>query len=180
MKKKTKIESRRSSNRMVHTAVVLPVSLIAQLKADAEKSSGGMSTEIRERLQQTYRLQAEPHDFPTNELLSAIRNLAHSLDRDLGSKWHQHPYALSAFRAGMMEFLARYHPQGDVNVRPDTPPSGGPSDPAEIVGRIHARLIGIAGHETEESYDPVNDYDETDPDLHIEHEPASSRKKLKD
>ena len=40
--------------------------------------------------------------------------------------------------------LDRYQPKGDETVRPDTQLVG---DPPDVVGRTHARLIGIAGHE---------------------------------
>jgi hypothetical protein len=165
---------------MVHTAVVLPADLIAQLKADAKKNGHGMSAEIRERLRVTSLMQQSRGDADTGSLLHAIRHLSDFLARDLGKRWHQHPYALAAFKAGVMEFLARYQPEGDGSVRPDKTITDGPNDPADVVGRTHARLIGIVGHETDESYDPSNYYDETDPDVRIKRVPASNRKRLKD
>jgi hypothetical protein len=116
-------------------------------------------------------------DPETGNLLHAIKHLSDFLARNLGKRWHQHPYAMAAFKAGVAVFLARYQPQGDETVRPDTQVVG---DPPDVVGRTHARLIGIAGHETEDDYDPTNFYDETDPDVRKERQPASVRKKLKD
>lgn len=165
---------------MVHTAVVLPPDLIDQLKADAKKSGHGMSAEIRERLRVTYLMELSRGDRDTGNLLNAIKHLSEFLGRDLGKRWHQHAYAMAAFKAGVLELLARYQPEGDESKRPGTAKSGGINDPADVVGRTHARLIGIAGHETEESYDPINYYDETDPEARINREPFSNRKKLKD
>ena len=180
LKKQVKKKGRpRSENPMVHTAVVLPADLIARLKADAEAKGHGMSAEIRERLRVTYLMELSRGDPETGNLLHAIKHLSDVLERDLGKRWHQHPYAMAAFKAGLMEFLGRYQPEGEGSKHPGAAKSGGADDPADVVGRTHARLIGIAGHETEESYDPTNYFDE-DPDVRIKREPASSGKKLKD
>jgi plasmid stability protein len=162
---------------MVHTAVVLPADLIAQLKVDAKKSGHGMSAEIRARLRATYLMELSRGDLDTGALLHAIKHLSDFLARDLGVRWHQHPYAMAAFKAGVAELLARYQPQGDESLRPDTQVVG---DPPDVVGRTHARLIGIAGHETEDDYDPTSHYDETDPGVFNKRKSASNPKKLKD
>jgi hypothetical protein len=154
---------------MVHTAVVLPPDLIAQLKADAKKTGQGMSAEIRARLRVTYLMQLSRGDLETGKLLQAIKHLSDGLARPLGKRWHQHPYVMAAFKAGVADFLARYQLEGDERVPPDAEVIG---DPPDVVGRTHARLIGIAGHEPEDDYDPTNYYDETDPDV--------VRKKMKD
>jgi hypothetical protein len=145
--KKMKVGRPRSEKPMVHTAVVLPPDLIAQLKADAKKSGQGMSAEIRERLRVTYLMQGSRGDPETSNLLNAIKQLSHSLARDLGTRWHRHPYVMAAFKAGVADFLARYQPEGDERVPPDAQVIG---DPPDVVGRTHARLIGIAGHEEED------------------------------
>jgi hypothetical protein len=165
---------------MVHTAVVLPPHLIAQLKASAEENGHSMSEEIRLRLRLSCLMPPSHDDFETRNLLGAIRHLSNILARDVGKRWHQHRYAMAAFKAGVMEFLARYEPEGEENKHPSASKTGGASDPPDVVGRTHARMIGIPGHETEDSYDPVNYYDETDPDVRIKREPPSNGKKLKD
>ena len=96
---------------MVHTAVVLPPDLIAQLKADAKKTGQGMSAEIRERLRATYLMQLSRGDLETGKLLNAVKHLSDFLARDLGKRWHEHPYAMAAFKAGVAALLARYQPQ---------------------------------------------------------------------
>lgn len=134
----------RSENPMVHTAVVLPRALLENLRRDAAASGQGLSAEIRERLEMYYLpIGGLPFDPETNRLLNAIKALSEVLARDMGTRWHQHPYALAAFKAGVEAFLARYHPEGDEKVRPDTRGTGEPNDPPEIVGRTHARPIGL-------------------------------------
>jgi hypothetical protein len=162
---------------MVHTAVVLPADLISKLKADAEAEGRGLSTEIRLRLAASYLMQLSRGDTETGNLLHAIEHLSDFLARDLGKKWHQHPYAMAAFKAGVTDLLARYQPEGDERVPPDAQVIG---DPPDVVGRTHARRIGIAGHETEDDYDPTNYYDETELDVRKKREPAINRKRLKD
>ena len=149
MTKKKKVGRPRSEKPMVHTAVVLPADLIAQLKADAKKNGQGMSAEIRLRLRVTYLMQLSRGDADTGSLLHAIRHLSDFLARDLGKRWHEHPYAMAAFKAGVWDFLL------DISLKA-TKACGrirdnrmGP-DPPDVVGRTHARLIGIAGHETDE------------------------------
>lgn len=126
---------------MVHTAVVLPRDLLERLKRDAEISERGLSTEIRQRLKLTYDLEGLPRDPETVDLIDAIKLLADNLAGDLGKKWHQRRYVLTAFKNGIVWFLEQCQPNGDEGTRPDTRVVGDPNDPPEAVGRIHARLI---------------------------------------
>src|SRR6516225_8650854 len=121
---------------MVHTAVVLPRELLERLKSDAEKLDHGLSTEIRQRLQLTYDWAGLPkEDVETDDLIASIKSLAVNLAGDLGKKWHEHAYALAAFKAGVEAFLAQYKPKGDERARPDTRVVGDQDDPPEAVGR---------------------------------------------
>ena len=131
----------RSENPMVHTAVVLPRDLIEHLRKDAEAADRGLSTEIRQRLQLTYDWEGLPRDPQTSDLVEAIKILARNIASDVGEKWYEHRYALAAFKAGVATFLALHQPEGDERVRPDMGSVGGPDDPPDVVGRIHARLI---------------------------------------
>lgn len=133
---------------MVHTAIVLPRDLLERLRRDAEAAGQGLSAEIRMQLQLNY-LMKTTNDPETNNLLAAIKHLAEMLARDLGKQWHQHRYVMAALKAGVAAFLARYKPEGDEGVRPGSV-AGEPNDPADAVGRTHARLIGIAKHEDED------------------------------
>jgi hypothetical protein len=130
---------------MVHTAVVLPRDLLERLRREAEARDRGLSTEIRQRLlayEQDRDLELlQQRDHETKDMLEAIKLLADNLAGDLGKKWHEHPYGLAAFKAGVAAFLARYQPEGDESVRPDTRVVGESNDPPDVVGRTHARLI---------------------------------------
>jgi hypothetical protein len=139
----------RSENPMVHTAVVLPRDLLEKLRTDAAAANRGLSAEIRQRLQLGYLVPREPYDHETSQLLAAIKLLSESLARDLGAKWHEHTYALAAFKAGVEAFLARYYLAGDEDRRPDAQDADEPDDPPDVVGRTHARLIEIGNHEDE-------------------------------
>ena len=140
MKNKRKRGRPRLENPMVHTAVVLPRSLLERLRRDAEVSDRGLSTEIRQRLQLTYDLEGLPRDPETSDLVESIKILANNLAGDLRKKWHESRYALAAFKGGVATFLAPFQPEGDLNVRD----ADDPSDPPEVVGRTHARLIMAA------------------------------------
>src|SRR5947209_3588761 len=94
----------RSENPMVHTAVVLPRDLLEKLRKEAELSDRGVSAEIRHRLQLVTDIEALPSDPVNMDLLNSIRLLADILYEDLGKKWHEHPYAHAAFKAGVSAF----------------------------------------------------------------------------
>jgi hypothetical protein len=134
----------RSENPMIHTAVVLPQDLLNRLKEDAAASGHGLSTEIRQRLQVGYpaRGLVEPADPETNELLNKMDELSANLARSYGKKWHQHPYVLKAFKAGVDKLVAQYHPEGDEKVPPNIKGPPLDHDPPDIVGRIFAGLTG--------------------------------------
>jgi hypothetical protein len=135
----------RSESPMVHTAVVLPRDLLERLKRDAKAQGRGLSTEIRRLLQLILDLKGVlPRDKETADMVDSIQLLANNLAGDLGVYWYEHPYALAAFKAGVAAFLAQYQPPGDANVRPDTRVFGEPNDPADVVGRTHARAIWVA------------------------------------
>jgi hypothetical protein len=153
--KKAKKGRPHSENPMVHTAVVLPADLISKLKADAEAEGRGLSAEIRFRLRVTYLMQGSRGDRDTNNLLTAIKHLSDILARVFGKRWHQHAYVMAAFKAGVSDFLARYQPEGDERVPPDAEVIG---DPPDVVGRTHARLIGIAGREEDDEWQPPDDH----------------------
>jgi hypothetical protein len=126
------------------------------LKSDAKASGHSLSAEIRSMLWLNFFTEPRSEDLETSKLLVAIKQLSQFLARDLGTQWHQHPYALGAFKAGLATLLAPYRPEGDERVRPGAMP-GDPDDPPDVVGRTHARRIGIAVREGEEDdYDPVD------------------------
>jgi hypothetical protein len=138
LSKQQKAGRPRSEDPMVHTALVLPRDLIERLKEDAQKSNRGLSTEIRQRLQMSYERAPDPR---TRNLVECIKELADSLDRDIGAKWYQHEPTLDAFRAGITALL-------DLSKKGETPNDfdpfigGHPDDqPPQVIGQTHARLI---------------------------------------
>jgi hypothetical protein len=151
----------RSEMAMVHTAVVLPLGLLDDLRRDAAAHNHGVSAEIRQQLElyDRTRQRQRSFDVETKQLLRAIKLLSEFLAGDTGAKWYQHPYALAAFKAGVEALLARYHPDGDERIRPDTQDAGKPDDPPEIVGRTHARRIQIEHHEAKRSEDEPDVFD---------------------
>ena len=60
-----------------------------------------MSAEIRVRLPVTYLMELSRGDPETGNLLHAIKHLSDFLARDLGKRWHEHRYAMVAFKAGV-------------------------------------------------------------------------------
>jgi hypothetical protein len=148
----------RSENPMVHTAVVLPRDMLEELRRDAAEHNQGVSAEIRLVLRANQLLKWGRIDFETGGLTEAIKLLAQFLARDLGKEWHEHPYVLAAFKAGVASFLMRYHPQGDENARPGWI-AGEPNDPPDVVGRTHARRIRIGHHIDEDDNEPPDDDD---------------------
>lgn len=124
---------------MVHTAIALPRDLLERLKNDAAASGQGLSTEIRHRLQVVDNRRMSSAE--TRDLVEMTEGLAARLADDLGAKWHEHAYALAAFKAGLLALLAQYKPDGDASVRPTVGVFGEPNDPPEVVGRMHAKEI---------------------------------------
>ena len=147
MKKQVKKGRPPSENPMVHTAVMLPRDLLERLKMDAERHGIGLSALIRRHLNLVYWQEGSPVDAETRSLLGAFTQLAHFIARDVGKKWHEHAYSLSAFKAGVASLLARYQPDGDESFRPDTVGVGQASDPPDVIGRTHARHVQIADRE---------------------------------
>ena len=141
MKERGKIGRPRSDSPMVHTAIALPRDLLERLKADATASGEGLSTEIRRRLQVVDRLKTFASGHETRNLAVMVEQLAVNLADDLGAQWHEHAYALAAFKAGLLALLAQYKPEGDVNVRPKAGVFDELNDPPDVVGRMHAKWV---------------------------------------
>jgi hypothetical protein len=128
---------------MVHTAIALPGDVHEKLRSEAKKNGHGLSTEIRDRLELSLEMTSligDRSDPETAGLVRLIERLAGKLASDLNQNWHEHPYALAAFKAGVAAFLAEYQPEGDADARPDAV-LGEHDDPPEAIGRTHARLI---------------------------------------
>lgn len=133
MKKQRKTGRPRAEKPMMHTAVMLPQSLLDRLKSDAQTSARGLSGEIRHRLEMLQGL-----DLHTTKLVENTIKLADKLARDLGRPWHEHEFTRKALQAGFAVFLG-YDPDGEGHAAPYT---GHPHDaPHDVVGQTHARII---------------------------------------
>jgi hypothetical protein len=130
-----------SENKMDHTAVMLPRRLIRQLKTTGEASGRALSAEIRHRLEQSYDPERSP-DPNTDTLLRYIGRLADEIAKDVhvARKWHEHPYALAAFKAGLDALVAQFQAERDPQAR-TVGDAGEQSDPPEVIGRTYARRI---------------------------------------
>lgn len=121
---------------------------------NARAHNRGLSAEIRVRLQAgisylkrpgtselDHSKTSELHHPKTSELAVLIEELDRKIFATFGRRWLEHPYTLAVFKAGVAEFLSRYHPDGDESTLPDAGIIGEPRDPPDVVGRTYARLI---------------------------------------
>jgi hypothetical protein len=121
-----------SGRSMVQIAVRLDPPMIERLRNGAH----GLSDEIRDRLERTYKY--DEVDPVTRELAEGLINIAALLRFDFGAEWHVSPQAYEAFAAAMRERLAGYEPPPGATL--DAPPEIlGPGDPPAIIGRMRER-----------------------------------------
>jgi hypothetical protein len=126
-------KKRTSDKAMVHTAVVLPAEMLAELREWGARHGRTMSQEIRERLAGS--LFEETRDAKTKQLEAEIVQLAFEVLHDFKAHWHAEPRAHKAFLAAVADQIGSYEP-------PPTPTSGSPedlSDPPDVIGRALAR-----------------------------------------
>jgi len=118
--------------RGVHTAVVLSPEVRDKLK----QSERGLSEEIRERIERTFKY--DEVDPVTRELVEGLINIAALLRIDFGAQWHRWPRAYEAFAAAAAQRLAGYAlPQGIV--ADTTSEMVTENDLPETVGRMRER-----------------------------------------
>jgi hypothetical protein len=128
-------KKRTSGKAMLHTAVVLPAEMLAELRERGALHGRTMSQEIRERLAGS--LFEETRDAKTRQLEAEIVQLASEVLHDFKAHWHAEPRAHKAFLAAVADQIGSYEP-------PSTPTSGSPdvndlSDPPDVIGRALAR-----------------------------------------
>jgi hypothetical protein len=127
-------KKRTSGEAMVHTAVVLPPEMLAELRKQGALHGRTMSQEIRERLAGS--LFEETRDDKTKQLEGEIVQLAAEVLHDFKTHWHAEPRAHKAFLAAVADQIGSYEP-------PPTPASGSPDvndlDPPDVIGRALAR-----------------------------------------
>jgi hypothetical protein len=90
----------------VQTAVRLPVEMHEQLRQSS--GSGGVSEEIRRRLQRSF--DDDAVDPVTREVATAIVHLAADVQRDYGASWYGYEETHNIFVAAVAVHLAEYKP----------------------------------------------------------------------
>lgn len=108
----------------VQTGLRLEPAMIDRLR----QSDRGLSDEIRDRLERTFKEDAI--DAVTRELRDGLVNIAERLRADYG-EWHKSPMAYQAFNAAMIQRIAQYEPPPE--------PEGAASDlfgRSDTIGRL--------------------------------------------
>jgi hypothetical protein len=115
---------------LVHVGARVDSSIADRLRA----SERGLSDEIRERLERTFKYDAV--DPVTRELLEGLINIAALLRVDFRAEWHSWPGAYRAFAAAVAQRLSAYAPGPGMLVDPE---SAIQEDELEIIGRMRER-----------------------------------------
>src|SRR5262249_34915640 len=114
----------------VHTGVRLDAAIFERLS----KSKLGLSEEIRQRVERTFR--EDYLDAVTRELRDGLAEIAALIHADFQTEWHTSPRAHKAFAAASAQRVAAYEPtearSGGVGVSD----LFGQSDAPETVGRL--------------------------------------------
>jgi hypothetical protein len=97
---------------MVRTTIWLPQHIHQRLKEIS--GSGGVSEEIRRRLETSERVPANPK---TRELLSAIAFVAEKVERDLGS-WSEDRFSFDVLKVALDLWLMARRPEGEPIAKP--------------------------------------------------------------
>jgi hypothetical protein len=113
---------------LIQTGLRLEAEILDRLRS----SDRGLSDEIRERLERTFK--EDTTDPATRELCQFLVNLTVQVHRDFNMDWHRWPKAHAAFTAAVAQRLAGYTP-------PPTHDAAatdllGPHDPPETIGRL--------------------------------------------
>jgi hypothetical protein len=111
----------------VHTAVVLPAEVLEELR----QSERGVSEEIRAHV--SWRLNLNPVDNATLELLRDVARMAADVERETGAAWHTHAGSHATFRQALLSRLARLKPEGPMAFG-ERPHRADPNDDPEEVG----------------------------------------------
>jgi hypothetical protein len=145
MAKKTSGMSQ-ASETTTQTAFRLPKELHTKLEKAGRERGGGLSDEIRRRLEASF----EGDDPQTQSLNRTIRLVAAEMQAMFGA-WHQDPFAHAAFKAALAMLLERLKPQGQPIPHPNPDnladvlyPSNFPEETGrQIAGQvIHRQMAG--------------------------------------
>jgi hypothetical protein len=115
---------------LVHVGVRVDPAIADRLRA----SERGLSDEIRERLERTFKY--DEVDPVTRELVEGLINIAELLRVDFWAEWHALPGAYKAFAAAVAQRLSAYAPPPGMQVDPECEIQ---EDETEIIGRMRER-----------------------------------------
>jgi hypothetical protein len=125
--RKAQAEAPRS---LVHVGVRVDHAIADRLRA----SERGLSDEIRERLERTFKY--DEVDPVTRELVEGLINIAALLRIDFKAEWHAWLGAYEAFAVAVAQRLSAYAPPSGMVVDPE---SGFQEDETKIIGRVRER-----------------------------------------
>jgi hypothetical protein len=123
-------ESAHASALSVQVGVRLDSAVADRLRA----SEHGLSEEIRERLERTFKY--DEVDPVTRELVEGLINIAASLRVDFKGEWHSWPGAYEAFATAVAQRLSAYAPPPGMMVDPESEIK---EDETETIGRVRER-----------------------------------------
>jgi hypothetical protein len=115
---------------LVHIGVRVDPSIADRLRA----SNRGLSDEIRERLERTFKY--DEIDPVTRELIEGLTNIAALLSVDFKGEWHAWPGAYEAFKSAVVQRLSAYAPGPGMVVDPECEIN---EDETEMTGRTRER-----------------------------------------
>jgi hypothetical protein len=120
---------KRKRETLVQTGLRLEAGLLNRLR----NSGRGLSDEIRDRLERTFK--NDSIDPVTRELCDGLVNVAERLRDDFGAEWHAWPLAYQAFAAAIAQRIVAYAPPPGV-MEDAAADLLGPNYPPETLGRI--------------------------------------------
>jgi hypothetical protein len=100
------------------------------------RGQGGLSDEIRERLERTFKY--DEVDSVTRELVEGLINIAALLSVDFKAEWHAWPGAYEAFAAAVVQRLSAYAPPPAPGMMVD-PETEIKEDETKMIGRTRER-----------------------------------------
>ena len=120
-------------NKQRQFAVALPPEYRSQLETAAAAAGHSLAEEIRTHL--GWRLDLNPVDEPTLELLTAVARMAAGVERETGAAWHAHAGSHIAFRQAILSYLTDpdLKPEGTITFGA-RPHQADPSDNPEEIG----------------------------------------------
>jgi hypothetical protein len=115
---------------LVHVGVRVDPAIADRLRA----SDRGLSDEIRERLERTFKY--DEVDPVTRELVEGLINIAASLRVDFRGEWHSWPGAYEAFATAVAQRLSAYAPGPGMAIGPEAEIK---EDETKMIGRTRER-----------------------------------------